>query len=211
MKETASRLRLQAAVLSSLRRVSLLVAVVGIIMLLQSPALAQTSTPSAPTNVIAAHEGATRIHIGWDHPASDGGSAVTHYLLQWSTDNSTWSTLQAIITGTHYTHTGLSEGDTRYYRVYANNTNGLSTFSTVVNTTTAGVNVALHGPEVTSPTCDGNTTVTIVDNTNDLQDIVISLEWQIEGVVQNVQWFLEKYRSGSYLGSEEGQQTGTGT
>ena len=37
------------------------------------------------------------------------------------------------------------------------------------------------------------------------------MEWQIEGVVTNVHWFLEKYRSGSYLGIVEGNQTGTGT
>ena len=145
--------------------------------------------PGVPSDVIAAHEGPDKIHVGWDAPANDGGSAVMGYKVEVSTDNSTWTTLTSNTTDTHYTHSSLSEGDTRYYRVSATNANGTGNASSAVNATTAGVNVALYAPTISSPTCDGGTTVPIVYNVNNLQDvntlqdIVISMEWQIEGVV----------------------------
>ena len=149
--------------------------------------------------------------MGWDAP--DSGRRLGGHRLQGRSVDGRLSLhyLTSSTTDTHYTHSSLSEGDTRYYRVSAINTNGTGAASSSVTATTAGVNVALHAPTISSPTCDGNTTVTIVDNTNALQDIVISMEWQIKGVVENVEWFVDKYRSDSYLGSDEGEQTGTGT
>ena len=73
------------------------------------------------------------------------------------------------------------------------------------------VNIDLHSPWISDPTCNADTTITIVDNTNTLQDVVISLDWDIEGIIENVEWFIQKYRNDSYLGSVEGEQTGTDT
>ena len=103
--------------------------VLAAIFLGLSPALAQSNTPGVPQNLIAAHEGGDRINVGWDAPASDGGSAVTGYKVEVSADNSTFTVLTASTTDTHDTHTNLSEGDTRYYRVSATNANGTGSAS----------------------------------------------------------------------------------
>jgi hypothetical protein len=158
-----------------------------------------------------AHEGATIIHVGWEEPDSDGGSAITGYKVEVSEDGLAYTDLLASTAHFHATQTGLEEGDTRYFRVKAINANGTGAAIIGSETTEEGVNLDLHGPWISAPTCDAGTTITIVDNTNTLQDVVISMDWEIEGVIENVEWFMDKYRGDSYLGSDEGDQNETDT
>ena len=146
-----------------------------------------------------AHEGATIIHVGWEEPDSDGGSAITGYKVEVSEDGLAYTDLLASTAHFHATQTGLEEGDTRYFRVKAINANGTGAAIIGSETTEEGVNLDLHGPWISAPTCDAGTTITIVDNTNTLQDVVISMDWEIEGVIENVEWFMDKYRGDSYL------------
>ena len=97
------------------------------------------AAPGAPTNLMADADGGTRIDLSWDAPADDGGSAITGYRIEVSDDaGSNWSELvdDTGNDGTSYTHEGLSEGDTRHYRVSAINAEGTSEASDVADATT---------------------------------------------------------------------------
>ena len=95
--------------------------------------------PGKPTNLMAEADGGTRIALSWDAPADDGGSAITGYRIEVSDDaGSNWDDLvdDTGNDGTNYTHTGLSPGDTRHYRVSAINAEGASVASDVADATT---------------------------------------------------------------------------
>lgn len=104
----------------------------------------QTSSlrPGAPRNLTATADGRTAIDLDWDRPTSDGGRAITGYRIQVSDDGETgWETLESDTerTTTAYTHTGLSAGTTRHYRVYAINSAGRrGPASNVAHATTEG-------------------------------------------------------------------------
>ena len=83
--------------------------------------------PDKPTGLSAIPSGGNQIDLSWTAPSMDGGSAVTGYRIEVSTDGGTnWTDLVADTgsTDTTYSHTGLSAGDTRHYRVSAINING---------------------------------------------------------------------------------------
>ena len=82
--------------------------------------------PDKPTGLSATPSGSDRISLSWTAPADNGGSAVTGYRIEVSDDGATWTDLVADTgsTTTTYSHTGLSAGDTRHYRVSAINVNG---------------------------------------------------------------------------------------
>ena len=100
------------------------------------PAAAQP--PGEPTNLTATANGQTRIDLSWRVPASNGGAAITGYRVEVSTDGSSWSTLDANTnsTATRYSHTGLTAGSARRYRVSAINSAGTGPASNVAAATT---------------------------------------------------------------------------
>jgi len=88
--------------------------------------------PTKPTNLLAHASSPTRVDLFWNTPDDDGGSPIIGYKIEYqrlsslgylpldaNTNNST----------TAYTHTGLTTGETYFYRVYAINDEGLSPFS----------------------------------------------------------------------------------
>ena len=98
-----------------------------------------TTVPDAPTGLAATASGNTRINLSWTAPASDGGSPISGYKIEESPNgNSNWTTLEADTNGpaTTYSHTGLSAGATRHYRVSAINSNGAGAPSSVDDATT---------------------------------------------------------------------------
>ena len=100
-----------------------------------------TSTPTAPgkpTGLTATASGSTQIDLSWTAPAIDGGSAITGYKIEVSTDGTAWTDRVADTgsTDTSYSHTGLAAGDTRHYRVSAINDAGTSEPSDAVSTNT---------------------------------------------------------------------------
>ena len=94
--------------------------------------------PGVPTGLTATPNGQTRIDLSWSAPSDDGGSAITGYRIEVSEDNSTWSNLVADTNSTaiSYSHTGLTAGSTRHYRVSAINSAGTGPASNVANATT---------------------------------------------------------------------------
>ena len=98
-----------------------------------------TTVPGAPTGLTATASGSTRIDLSWTAPAITGGSAITGYKIESSSDGgSSWTDQVANTssTATTYAHTGLASGDTRHYRVSAINANGAGTASNVDSATT---------------------------------------------------------------------------
>ena len=78
----------------------------------------------APTNLTASPVSATQINLAWEAPA---GFAVGGYRIEVSTDGGmSWTDRVADTesTDTDYSHSGLTDGDTRHYRVSTINTFG---------------------------------------------------------------------------------------
>ncbi len=97
------------------------------------------TVPGAVRNLTASANGATRIDLSWEAPASDGGSAVTGYRVEVSDDGSTgWIDLSASQAGREYAHTGLTAGTAKHYRVSAINDVGAGPPATANATTAAG-------------------------------------------------------------------------
>ena len=113
-----------------------------------------TPAPGAPTGLSATARGSDEINLSWTAPESTGGSDITGYKIESSSDaGSNWSNLVADTgnTNTAYQHAGLSPGDTRHYRVSAINSVGTSAPSNTANATTATV-TDTTAPTVTSIT-----------------------------------------------------------
>ena len=99
---------------------------------------ALSSVPGTPTGLTAAANGETQIDLSWRAPSADGGSAITGYRIEVSPDSSSWSIHEADSgsTLTRYSHTGLTAGSTRHYRVSAINSAGAGQASSVAGATT---------------------------------------------------------------------------
>ena len=102
------------------------------------------TAPDAPSNLTATATGRTEITLSWRAPSNHGGAAITGYQIEVSANaGGSWTNLEINTgtTSTRYTHTGLSEGDTRHYRVSAINSVGTGTPSNVASATTGAVTV----------------------------------------------------------------------
>jgi len=97
-----------------------------------SAAVTPAGVPSAPSGVSGTGTGGT-INIAWTVPSSDGGSAITDYIVEYSVDGSgTWATFaDGTSTTTSATVTGLIAGNAYEFRVTAKNIigNSLPSFS----------------------------------------------------------------------------------
>ena len=95
--------------------------------------------PGAPTGLTATADGQTEIDLSWRAPSDDGGADITGYRIEVSTNGSNWSDLVANTrsTSTSYSHTGLTAGSTRHYRVSAINSAGTGPTSDTDSATTA--------------------------------------------------------------------------
>ena len=119
-----------------------------------------TGPPRPPTGLTATALGATIVDLAWTAPADDGGSTITGYKVEVSnTGSSGWTDLAADTgdANAYYRHTGLSNGNTRHYRVSAINAQGTSLASASANATTMtgalhAVPATIHGDVLLSAT-----------------------------------------------------------
>ena len=112
------------------------------------------TAPTAPSGLIATVSGSSQIDLSWVAPSNTGVAAIIGYQIEVSLDAGTnWSDLVGNTgnTSTNYTHTGLSPGTTRHYRVSAMNSIGMGPASNIAHATT-------EDPPVTAP--DAPTTLT---------------------------------------------------
>jgi hypothetical protein len=85
--------------------------------------------PSAPSSISTTRT-ARDVLVAIGSSSSNGGTPVTAYYVQYSTNSgSTWSTAQ-LVTGGSYTYTGLTAGLTYRFRSYSTNATGSSAFAT---------------------------------------------------------------------------------
>lgn len=88
------------------------------------------SVPS-PVDDLAYTVSGNTITLSWSHP-ENGGSEITHYRIERSSDTNTWSLVNTISeTSTNYTITG-QPGYSTYHRIFAHNSIGQSAPSNVI-------------------------------------------------------------------------------
>jgi hypothetical protein len=95
--------------------------------------VAQIAVPGSPTGVVAT-AGNGRVTLRWNAPASNGGSPITRYAVQLSTDNGN-SWVAAVIPASSRTSasvTGLSNGSQYIFRVAAVNVAGVGAYTTSI-------------------------------------------------------------------------------
>ena len=74
----------------------------------------------APTGLSATSGANTQSVLAWTAPANNGGSAITDYVVQYSTDNTNWTTFShGVSSSPGITVTGLGNGTLYYFRVAA--------------------------------------------------------------------------------------------
>ena len=93
-------------------------------------ALPQTQVPDEPNAPDVSAQDSTSLAVAWTEPASDGGSAITGYKVQWKEAADSWETpedvSEAAVPGTSHTITGLTDGTEYSVRVLAINDVGES-------------------------------------------------------------------------------------
>jgi alpha-tubulin suppressor-like RCC1 family protein len=112
--------------------------------------------PTVPLN-LGATAGNTQVVLTWNVPSSDGGSSITDYIIQYSTDNSTWITFNdGTSTNTTATVTGLTNNTQYYFRVAAVNSIGTGPYTSSVTATPVNVAPTFTNISNTSPVTPGN-------------------------------------------------------
>jgi hypothetical protein len=124
--------------------------------------------PGLPT-ITAVTRGNSEVNLTWTAPASNGGSAITDYVIQYSVNSGTsWTTFQDTVnTNTTTTVTGLTNGTSYVFRVAAINSVNIGT---TINTT--NYNFSNTG-SVVPATIPGLPTITEVTRGNSS----VSLKW----------------------------------
>jgi hypothetical protein len=93
--------------------------------------------PNAPTN-LAATAGNAQVSLTWTAPTFNGGSTITDYSLQFSTNSgSTWTTFaDGVSNATSATVTGLTNGTAYVFRVAGINANGTGEYTVASSSVT---------------------------------------------------------------------------
>lgn len=112
--------------------------------------------PSAPRTVVATPDpGAASVSLSWVAPSSDGGSAVNGYRVEYDTDPAFGSpTVVSLGVVLSTVVSGLTPGDTVYFRVAAENavTDAASTWSVYSSTASAFLGAAPDAPTALAAT-----------------------------------------------------------
>lgn len=110
---------------------------------------AASTVPGIPTSPVASQQSpqnSTGLKLSWTAPASNGGSAITQYAIQYSTEpDMITSPVMTGSTTTNYNINGLLSGATYYMRVAAVNANGTGAYSSTVSATTYNLATGSNG------------------------------------------------------------------
>ena len=123
--------------------------------------------PGVPGHLNAFPHDAGALDVYWEAPASDGGSDITGYKVQWKESADSWDTpadvSEATASGTIHTITGLTDGVEYSVRVLA--TNGVGDSPPSVEQT--GTPRETQAPEMVRPRVDGATLKVLYDEALD--------------------------------------------
>ena len=123
--------------------------------------------PGVPGRLNIFPHDAEALDVYWEAPASDGGSDITGYKVQWKDSADSWDTLadvsEATASGTIHTITGLTDGVEYSVRVLA--TNGVGDSPPSVEQT--GTPRETKAPEMVRPRVDGATLKVLYDEALD--------------------------------------------
>ena len=142
----------------------------------------------APINVRAAADGGGAIDVSWDPPLDDGGTTITRYEVQWSVDGlGGWNGAGSTADGDTLTfkNTNLSFGTTRYYRVAARNSRGISAWSDPPYASATTLSGVPGQPRLTAQAKDANTIALTWTMPADNGDSIVlyQLEWSADGTL----------------------------
>ena len=114
------------------------------------------TVPGTPTS-LSATGGNAQVALSWTAPADNGGTAITDYAVQFSSDSgSTWSTFaDGTSTTTSATVTGLTNGTAYVFRVAATNSAGTGAYTAASSSVTPSAVSLTVSPS--SGTADGGT------------------------------------------------------
>ena len=131
--------------------------------------LTEPGRAGAPTGTA----GDGSVSLTWAAPASDGGSAITDYVVEYSTNDTTWSTfVDGTSALTSATVTGLANATTYRFRVTARNdvadgvvSTASATVTPAAPTTTTTTTTTTLAPTTTTTTLAPTTTTTVAPTT----------------------------------------------
>jgi len=128
------------------------------------------TVPSAPQN-LNANAGNARVTLSWNSPLSNGGLAITNYLVYKGTSSGGETFLIQIGNVLNYIDTSVTNGETYYYKVTAANSIGESASSNEISAKPSAP--LLHVASITTTTQNAgsgkkkiNTYVTVKDSNN---------------------------------------------
>ena len=99
---------------------------------------------AAPTGITGT-PGVGSVALSWTAPTNTGGVSLTDYIVQYSTDQSSWTTFaDGTSTATTATVTGLTGGTNYYFRVAAVNSAGTGAYvtSTAIAASASRINIS---------------------------------------------------------------------
>ena len=123
--------------------------------------------PPQPPTGLTATGALLKINLSWNAPNNNGGSAITGYVIEKSTDNgNTWSTISANTgtNGTTYSDSNVLPLVTYTYRVSAINSVGTSSPSNTASATTTSSSangIVLNNVQSTSGTVSSSNQITL--------------------------------------------------
>ena len=122
--------------------------------------LDRLNAPGAPTDLAATPDSGTQVTLSWTAPTMDGGSAITGYEYQQSTDGGTtfgaWTAIASSASLTSYAVTGLTANTNYVFKLRAVNAVGEGTESGTAEATTLSGNLAVDSVTIISdPNDDG--------------------------------------------------------
>lgn len=123
-----------------------------------SSSVTPVTVPLAPTNVIGTASGDAQITVRWTVPSDPGGSPITDYIIQYSSNSgSTWTTFSdAVSSSSQVAVTGLTSGTDYVFRVAAVNSVGTGNYSSASATVRA---IGAPQPPTSVTVTGGNTSV----------------------------------------------------
>ena len=151
-----------------------------------------SATPAAPVTVPGAPtmdsvtSGDSTLTVNWSPPASDGGSAITGYRVEWKLHTTSWTEASGTDLGaTARSHqiTGLTNGTLYDVRVHAVNSEGGGPWDTDLGTPEAAATVTVPGAPTIGSVTSGDGTLTLnwsaPANTGGAQITSYDVEYQL--------------------------------